>query len=211
MSLLTMLCGCLTRGEDTQLPSEPKTPGVNSQNHTRHGIHTGQFILSAEGGFTRASTPNLTGLHGPPPDGSDDGGYASVVPLPQYTPRPMSINEKTLESHLRDPPISSETGFQYEKDIYDGDDTSDNSSDISYPSSYGNTSTATRETPPPAYSPRQSSVFTRSRSISVSSSMVVPINTLPLARVHDGRTSAPHSEADDQSIRRHRRTSWESR
>ncbi|KAL4742737.1 hypothetical protein BDV11DRAFT_179915 [Aspergillus similis] len=47
---------------------------------------------------------------------------------------------------------------------------SDVSSAISFPSSYGNTSTATRETPPPPYSPRAFSPAPSRRSMSTSSS-----------------------------------------
>ncbi|KAL4980136.1 hypothetical protein BDW66DRAFT_125704 [Aspergillus desertorum] len=46
---------------------------------------------------------------------------------------------------------------------------SDVSSTISFPSSYGNTSTATRETPPPPYSPRAFSPAPSGRSMSISS------------------------------------------
>ncbi|KAL3262834.1 hypothetical protein ABHI18_002418, partial [Aspergillus niger] len=100
--------------------------------------------------------------------------------LPAYTPHPniQDLNEKTLALHLRDPPISSSSynttnsnnSFPLdEKHPYTTTtpQTSENnaaatttaddaSSQISFPStthSYGNTSTATRETPPPPYSP----------------------------------------------------------
>ncbi|PWY79851.1 hypothetical protein BO83DRAFT_406029 [Aspergillus eucalypticola CBS 122712] len=97
-----------------------------------------------------------------------------TLTLPAYTPHPNTetLNEKTLALHLRDPPISSSSynNNSYpldEKHPYtttppDGMTTSNNataddaSSQISFPStthSYGNTSTATRETPPPPYSP----------------------------------------------------------
>ncbi|KAL5003242.1 hypothetical protein BDV10DRAFT_68358 [Aspergillus recurvatus] len=46
---------------------------------------------------------------------------------------------------------------------------SDVSSAVSFPSSYGNTSTATRETPPPPYSPREFSPAPSRRSMSISS------------------------------------------
>ncbi|KAL6239654.1 hypothetical protein BDW75DRAFT_197974 [Aspergillus navahoensis] len=46
---------------------------------------------------------------------------------------------------------------------------SDVSSAVSFPSSYGNTSTATRETPPPPYSPRAFSPAPSRRSMSISS------------------------------------------
>lgn len=187
------------------------------QRQTNNGVQTGRFTLSGEGVFIRAEGASEQDWHGPPPADSD-GGYASVVPLPQYTPRPMSIQEKTLEGNMRDPPISSDSTpyptDEKNRNLYDEDVSSDGASTFSYPSSYGNTSTATRETPPPPYSPRHSAMLSRSRSFSISSAMAVTINPPPMARVlggHGGRTTAPSSEADDVSIRRHRRVSWESR
>lgn len=113
--------------------------------------------------------------------------------------------EKTLEAHMRDGPISNETTHQHaqpdpaaepstdEKQRLALEEavntsgspnyntyypytthprpeevSSDVSSAVSFPSSYGNTSTATRETPPPPYSPPFLSPAP-SRSMSVSS------------------------------------------
>ncbi|KAJ5175021.1 uncharacterized protein N7482_000898 [Penicillium canariense] len=217
MSFLAGLCGCFTRDDvSPKASSQPEMQTAASQSRNRIGVQTGRFILSEEGDFIRADGPSggRPGL-GPPPNDSDLGGYASVVPLPQYTPRPMSIHEKTLEAHLRDPPMSSDSTFSCHDEkrpyLYDEELTSDSSSAISYPSSYGNTSTATRETPPPPYSPRQSVMLSRSRSISISSAMLVTIQPPPTARVNGAHTGPPPSEADDQSIRRRRRVSWESR
>ncbi|KAJ5701335.1 hypothetical protein N7488_008883 [Penicillium malachiteum] len=220
MSFLGDLCGCFTRDASPH-SSEPK-PVPPRQIQSRSGIQTGRFTLSGEGEFIRAAGASEQEGHGhghghgPPTD--SDGGYSTVVPLPQYTLRPMSIHEKTLEAHLRDPPISSDSrAYPDEKSrhLYEEDVSSDSASTLSYPSSYGNTSTATRETPPPPYSPRHSVVLsTRSRSISVTSAMAVTINPPPMARVNGrvpGRITAPSSEADDVSIRRLRRVSWESR
>ncbi|RJE21338.1 hypothetical protein PHISCL_06323 [Aspergillus sclerotialis] len=114
----------------------------------------------------------------------DDDGYTPIVPLPRYTPRPTSVQEKTLEAHMRDPPISSSDyptiSEEKRRNEYphpqeypprpDDEVTSDDvSSAFSFQSSYGNTSTATRETPPPPYSPRDSPV--PSRRMSASSSL----------------------------------------
>ncbi|OQE30196.1 hypothetical protein PENFLA_c003G07057 [Penicillium flavigenum] len=212
MSFLSALCGCFTRDEkSSQSHSSPEM----TQRPNPTGFQTGQFTLSGEGEFIRSAPPTGGHGHGPPPSDSEDAGYSSVVPLPQYTPRPMSLHEKTLEAHMRDPSISSESQNSYPHDEknanrYDEDVTSDSSSAISFPSSYGNTSTATRETPPPPYSPRHSSVLCRSRSISISSAMAVIINPPPAARMNGSRTGPTYSE-DDRSIRRHRRVSWESR
>ncbi|KAJ6095493.1 hypothetical protein N7486_006239 [Penicillium sp. IBT 16267x] len=219
MSFLSGLCGCFSR--DHVSPHSSSQPEMQStrqhQSHNHNGIQTGRFILSGEGEFIRAADASEQAWHGHPRDDSD-GGYASVVPLPQYTPRPMSIREKTLEGNMRDAPISSDSNpfpaDEKSRNFYGEDVSSDGASTFSYPSSYGNTSTATRETPPPPYSPRHSAMLSRSRSFSISSAMAVTINPPPMARVHGGhggRTTAPSSEADDVSIRRHRRASWESR
>ncbi|KAJ5732968.1 hypothetical protein N7533_013415 [Penicillium manginii] len=217
MSWFANLCGCFTRSDATPQPSNPEMQS-RSPTYTRNGVQTGQFTLSDEGHFIRTDHGHGHG-HGPPPADSEVGGYATVVPLPQYTPRPMSVNEKTLESHLRDPSVSSDSN-SYDQDeknphLYNEDLSSDASSVISYPSSYGNTSTATRETPPPPYSPRQSAQLTRTRSVSLysmSSTRGITINPPPIARLNGARsTGPPPSDGDDQSIRRHRRLSWESR
>lgn len=164
-------------------------------------------------------TPNSTTTHpsNPNPSSNHDinnleppqNGYNQVVPLPAYTPRPMSIREKTLEAHMRDPPVSNETYHQQQHDeTYLSTDekqhmaweeaanspdyypyhthprpedvSSDVSSAISFPSSYGNTSTATRETPPPPYSPRTLSPAP-SRSMSISSAYRNP--QMPMAAI----------------------------
>lgn len=214
MSFLSALCGCFTQNEK---PSQShSSPEIMTQRFNPNGIQTGQFTLSEEGEFIRSAPPTGGHGHGPPPSDSEDGGYSSVVPLPQYTARPMSLHEKTLEAHMRDPPISSESQNSYlhdEKNAsrYDEDLTSDSSSAVSFPSSYGNTSTATRDTPPPPYSPRHSAMLSRSRSMSISSAMAVIINPPPAARMDGSRTGPTYSEEDDRSIRRHRRVSWESR
>lgn len=212
MSFLAGLCGCLTRS-DTPPSVSPEMQSTHGQSRTRSGIQTGQFTFSDQGGFIHTACPRRGGQGAPL--GNLEEGYASVVPLPQYTPRPMSIHEKTLETNMRDPPVSSRSAEyphdEKSRNLYDDDVTSDSSSAFSYPSSYGNTSTATRETPPPPYSPRVSAVLSRSRSVSVSSAMAVTVHPPAVARVHGSRSGGPPSIADDQSIRRHRRLSWESR
>lgn len=111
----------------------------------------------------------------------DNNGYASVVSLPRYTPRPVSVHEKSVDGHMRSsrPPSLSSRGsdfdsmdekhrFEYDPD--GGVVADDRSSAFSFQSSYGNTSTATRETPPPPYSPRLS----RAASLSISSQRGMP-------------------------------------
>ncbi|CAI7586621.1 unnamed protein product [Penicillium glandicola] len=209
MSFFSTLCGCFTQHEK---PSKSQSPEMMTQRPNPNSIQTGRFTLSGEGEFIRPASPTGSHGHGPPPSDSEDEA------------RPMSLHEKTLEAHMRDPPISSESQTSYPHDEknpnrsdedltnrYDEDLTSDSSSAISYPSSYGNTSTATRETPPPPYSPRHSAMLSRSRSMSISSAMAVIINPPPAARINGSRTGPTYSEEDDRSIRRHRRVSWESR
>jgi hypothetical protein len=211
MSFLSGLCGCFAGDEGDTKPTRSSPPEMVHQRPNRSGVQTGSFTLTSSGQFIRTEGPTGTG-HGPAD--SEDGGYTSV-PLPQYTARPMSLHEKTLESHMRDPSVSSETVAypQDEKDrhLYDEELTSDSSSAISFPSSFGNTSTATRETPPPPYSPRHSVMMSRSRSMSISSAMAVVVHPPPSARVNGSRTGPTYSEEDNRSIRRHRRVSWESR
>ncbi|KGO77314.1 hypothetical protein PITC_092740 [Penicillium italicum] len=214
MSFLSALCGCFTQNEKSS--QSHSSPEMMTQRPNPSGFQTGNFTLSGEGEFIRQAPSTGGHEHGPPLSDSENGGYTSVVPLPQYTARPMSLHEKTLEAHMRDPSISSESQNSYPNDEKnanrcDEDLTSDSSSAISFPSSYGNTSTATRDTPPPPYSPRHSAMLSRSRSMSVSSAMAVIMNPPPAARVNSSRTGPTSSEEDNRSIRRHRRVSWESR
>ncbi|KAL2838252.1 hypothetical protein BJY01DRAFT_35546 [Aspergillus pseudoustus] len=207
---------------------------------------------------------NSSNPHGPP---QDQDGYNTVVP-PAYTPRPISIHEKTLEAHMRDPPISSETYhnqihseqvsninpytlstdekqrlaweeatgttptptnhgnyyYPYYPHPRPEEVTSDVSSALSFPSSYGNTSTATRETPPPPYSPPVLSPAP-SRSMSISSAyrhpypgqmgpMVALTQPPPVFQRPDGgagRFTPPRVSIDEQIAgRRSRRLSWDS-
>lgn len=122
----------------------------------------------------------------------NDEGYTPNIPLPRYTPRPMSIREKTLEAHMRDPPLSSSSSFSGRQSYTPTDEkhpyafepdfqtrghghshervtADDVSSAFSFQSSYGNTSTATRETPPPPYSAEVSPVPTPRTRRSISS------------------------------------------
>ncbi|PTU24835.1 hypothetical protein P175DRAFT_0497944 [Aspergillus ochraceoroseus IBT 24754] len=170
------------------------------------------------------SRPNMNQL---------DDGYTQVVPLPRYTARPMSIREKTLEAHMRDHPISSDQlrssmiadekqRLAWEEsaspDYSREEVTSDVSSAISFPSSYGNTSTATRETPPPPYSPPPWSPAP-SRSMSISSAYrPLPISTItpppPVFQRPEGTSSDRHTpprRSIDGQLSRPRRFSWESR
>ncbi|PLB45454.1 hypothetical protein P170DRAFT_244319 [Aspergillus steynii IBT 23096] len=146
------------------IPSSPSPPPLSASPQPRpHSTTT-----------TASNAPNT------------ETGYTSPTGLPAYTPRPVSIHEKTLELHMRDPPISSTSAPDQHQHSYPDekapyrysidhpapgnrpeDLSSDVSSAISFTSSYGNTSTATRDTPPPPYSPRDGSpVPSRSQSVS---------------------------------------------
>ncbi|EEH20530.1 hypothetical protein PABG_02761 [Paracoccidioides brasiliensis Pb03] len=102
-----------------------------------------------------------------------DEPYLSMAPLPRYTPLPMSLHEKTLafQHQHSDFPRFEKNPNEFERGLASShfDDLSDASSVVSVPSSFGNTSTATTETPPPPYSPNSSrDPSRRSMSISVS-------------------------------------------
>lgn len=134
------------------------------------------------------SAPRSSDIHG------EHGSYWPTCPLPRYTERPISIYEKTIvfnrgsnpqgpdlngfprdekrQQNANDSGAQSQTG-QREPEVpvqnTGGDHASDVSSTFSFPSSYGNTSTATRS-PPPAYSPPTSCAASqRTPSISLAS------------------------------------------
>lgn len=211
MSLLTGLCGCIfspcflrpghNEDEVTPSPRHPQTRTIPFNQNTNQPI-------------LQDGRNNGGGL-------DFDDGYSAIVPLPRYTPRPVSINEKTLETHMRDPPISSSTYARDEKNPElepfpntSEEVTSDVSSAISFPSSYGNTSTATRETPPPPYSPGPSPVHSRAMSISESSLITPPpmahISQPPASFYPPGLSSQERFSTDERAGRA-RRFSWESR
>ncbi|PYH98163.1 hypothetical protein BO71DRAFT_480526 [Aspergillus ellipticus CBS 707.79] len=139
LAILTALCSC-------SKPSKAIPEPTNQNQRPYTGTHPPPFPISASSSSLSPNAPTY-----------------NTPPLPAYTPHPHHLNEKTLEAHLRDPPISSSDHNLDEKLPHAHteseraeDVTSDASSAISFPStthSYGNTSTATRETPPPPYSP----------------------------------------------------------
>lgn len=171
MAFLRAICCCLSR-------SKPSTPEMTESCPAR------PVPQDSYGTQNRDQIDNANGTNN-----DDEDGYMPVVPLPRYTPWPMSIREKTLETHMRDPPVSSSSSaplagsdsytytpssdekhnYNYEREDPDSRATADDvSSAFSFQSSYGNTSTATRETPPPPYSVGVSPVHTPRRSISLS-------------------------------------------
>ncbi|EFW15895.1 hypothetical protein D8B26_004302 [Coccidioides posadasii str. Silveira] len=153
--------------------------------------------------------------------------YNFFVPLPRYTPRPVDVNhDEKLPTFEQVQSWTDRRSSQYppdEKTPLDlevnqarannaNDHSSDASSTFSVPSSFGNTSTATTETPPPPYSSNSSWAPSR-RSISLSTSpsvasmvqgsdMPLPI-TQPrpaLRRSYDGQGS-PRTSVDLQRSR----------
>ncbi|KAL4925448.1 uncharacterized protein BDV17DRAFT_294508 [Aspergillus undulatus] len=215
MSCLSSIFSCCLPTKKSTEKSEAQTPHTQtSTNSTTHHPISNHYHHDINNDTLEQS--------------QDQNGYNAVVPLPAYTPRPTSIQEKTLEAHMRDPAISSETYHQHTSDekqrlaweeatsepqprspspsynynhnynhTYSNfyysypthpppeEVSSDVSSAISFPSSYGNTSTATRETPPPPYSPPALSPAP-SRSMSISSAYRHPPphpSQLPMAAI----------------------------
>lgn len=158
---MSQLCGCMGSND-----SEPRT----------------QVAAHPEAGFRpRTSVENQ-----PPQYDAVSNGYTPVVPLPRYTPRPMSIHEKTIENgshdhHRQQPDEKNRHDFEEESALQSQSTGSsstatatatmdDASSAYSFPSSFGHTSTETRDTPPPPYSScGSSSLFSRSRASSLRS------------------------------------------
>ncbi|KAH8700150.1 hypothetical protein BGW36DRAFT_373530 [Talaromyces proteolyticus] len=149
---------------------------------------TTQVAADPEAGFAR----RVDGQVQPPRYDAVDSGYTPVVPLPRYTPRPLSIHEKTLENNFQNQnghnqPGRGSFGALDEKNRQDFEDApvqshstgsssatvtatmDDASSAYSFPSSFGHTSTETRDTLPPPYSSCGSSMFSRSRASSLRS------------------------------------------
>lgn len=139
-----------------------------------------QVAADPGAGFVRESDSQQ-----PPRYDSVDAGYTPVVPLPRYTARPMSIHEKTLENNPRPtrtgsfsiadekdrqafeaPPVQSNSTGSSSTTVTATATMDDASSAYSFPSSFGHTSTETRDTPPPPYSNCGSSMFSRSRASS---------------------------------------------
>ncbi|KAL4990913.1 hypothetical protein BDW68DRAFT_153613 [Aspergillus falconensis] len=80
-----------------------------------------------------------------------------------------AANSNSTSTSASDSPYPYYPYYPYHTHPRPEEVSSDVSSAISFPSSYGNTSTATRETPPPPYSPRAFSPAPSRRSMSISS------------------------------------------
>ena len=162
----------------------------------------------------------------------NDEGYTPTIPLPRYTPRPMSIREKTIEGHIRsssseletesntNTPSNEKQRYLYEyvhRDSRDGVTADDASSAFSFQSSYGNTTTATRETPPPPYSAGVSPTPSRRTTVSVSSAILRQQQMVNIAQPQavfqrpEWMVRSPRCSVDIGEEFGARRFSWESR
>jgi hypothetical protein len=176
------LCGCLGSSEahvTTQVASDPGA------------------------GFARESDSQH-----PPRYDSVDVGYIPVVPLPLYTARPMSIHEKTLENNPHptrsgsfsfadeknrqafEAPVQSNSTGSSSATVTATATMDDASSAYSFPSSFGHTSTETRDTPPPPYSTCGSSMFSRSRASSFRSHYRNSISSIHHPQLEQHQTGA---------------------
>ncbi|KAE8145884.1 hypothetical protein BDV25DRAFT_163647 [Aspergillus avenaceus] len=85
-------------------------------------------------------------------------GYIAP-PLPAYTPHPSNLEKPPSQSPPDHIDEKNRLAFESVESVHNAEDVaSDVSSAVSFTSSYGDTSTATRETPPPPYSPYSLSV-----------------------------------------------------
>lgn len=216
------LCGCLGSSESR---SQPRT----------------QIPADPQAGFARPGESYTE----PPHYDAVGSGYMPVVPLPRYTPRPVSIHEKTLDGNTR----LNESGDitprgSMEKNRHEFEESSaqssqptgttttatatmdDASSAYSFPSSFGHTSTDTRDTPPPPYASCTSLAQTsRSRASSMRSyrgsllnysmqSNSSPITPPPMAHIHHPQPIfRPHNSIymHGHHQQNQPRRSWESR
>lgn len=173
------LCGCLGSSESHATTQVAADPGA---------------------GFARESDTQQ-----PPRYDSVDVGYTPVVPLPRYTARPMSIHEKTLENNPRsgsfsvadeknrqafEAPVQSNSTGSSSATVTATATMDDASSAYSFPSSFGHTSTETRDTPPPPYSTCGSSMFSRSRASSFRSHYRNSISSIHHPQLDQHQTAA---------------------
>lgn len=235
---MSFLCGCFSSSSNDE-----KNPPVRTQ-----------IPHNPQAGFRQNGSCPV------PPDYVNrfsidhDDGYSPVVPLPKYTPRPVSVHEKTLQYSGNDPTNrNSWTNWNPDeksrRDLEEGPSsphpttseevTSDASSAFSFPSTFGQTSTATRETPPPPYSSYAGSLMpSRSRASSMSHRTTVsrmtfgssapstapPLTPPPMAHIagqrpfyrppeftHDHPWDDSHGSGPDHHDFAVSRRSWESR
>lgn len=227
MGLFSGFCCCLPRS------SAPTQDMVEQSPARPVPLQSGQNDQSQD--HTHSSTPNGMVAYTGNLNIRDYQGYMPTIPLPRYTPRPMSIREKTIEGHMRssspelgvgaesDTSASSDEKQRYlyeydHRDSRDGGLTADDvSSAFSFQSSYGNTSTATRETPPPPYSAGVSPTPSRRTTVSVSSAMLRQQQMVNIAQPQpvfqrpEWMIRSPRCSVDIGEEVEVRRFSWESR
>ncbi|EEP77428.1 predicted protein [Uncinocarpus reesii 1704] len=160
-------------------------------------------------------------------DHPGDVDVDDYAPPPRYTSRPADIvGDEKLPTFEQTQSLTNRRSFEYPLDEktpldfavneartnFASDRSSDASSTFSVPSSFGNTSTATTETPPPPYSSRSSRAPSR-RSFSTSiysnvtgatqASDILPITQPPpaLRRGHNGQPS-PRTSVEQPRDRR---------
>lgn len=223
MGLFSGFCCCLPR-------SETSTPDMIEQSSARPvPLRSGQNDQSQS--HNHSQFPNGMVAYTGNLNIRNDEGYTPTIPLPRYTPRPMSIREKTIEGHMRssssalgaesntNTPSDEKQSHLYEYDHRDSRDSvtaDDVSSAFSFQSSYGNTSTATRETPPPPYSAGVSPTPSRRTTVSVSSAvlrqqqMVNIAQPQPVLQRPEWMVRSPRCSVDIGEVEA-RRFSWESR
>lgn len=224
MGLFSSFCCCFPR-------SQTPTPDMIEQSPARRvSLQGGQNDQSQS--YTHSHASGMVAYTGNL-NIRDDEGYTPAIPLPRYTPRPLSIREKTIEGRMR--PSSSDLGaepntnapsddkqrYLYEYDHRDfrdeGVTADDVSSAFSFQSSYGNTSTATRETPPPPYSAGVSPAPSRRTTVSVSSAMLRQQQMVNIAQPQpvfprpEWMVRSPRCSVDIEEEVGARRFSWESR
>ncbi|OAX81127.1 hypothetical protein ACJ72_04529 [Emergomyces africanus] len=145
MAVFRSVCCCFP--SQKRLPSPP---ALHQQPH------------DPQGGFRQCG-----GVSGDTDAPGIDEPYLSTAPLPRYTPRPISIHEKTIAIERQQSNPMEQSGYPCDEKTDMNDRSSDASSEVSVPSSFGNTSTATTETPPPPYSSNSSRAPSR-RSMAIS-------------------------------------------
>jgi len=175
LSAMPYLCGCFSSSQNDE-----KQPPVRTQ-----------IPFNPQAGFRQNGNAPVPQDYFNGPSIDYDEGYSPVVPLPKYTPRPVSTEEKTLQYNSnndragrnswtnRNPDEKNRRDFNQDEEagVEPGSPhpsaleevTSDTSSAFSFPSTFDQTSTATRETPPPPYSSYAGSLRpSRSRASSMS-------------------------------------------
>ncbi|KAI1926586.1 hypothetical protein LOZ65_002516 [Ophidiomyces ophidiicola] len=151
---------------------------------------------------TQHQPPHIPGMMAGPITGNVgnvvDDPYGPCAPLPAYTPRAFDVNDEkppafedlSFSTHLRlsEYPVDEKTPLDFQvnqaRTKVSDDHSSDASSAFSVPSSLGNTSTATSETPPPPYSIQSSRAASRrSMSICTSATAMTQANDVLLSPV----------------------------